>query len=193
MTSADLDTLLRASAPPNATNGANVGAELAELIDDVLESAPRRRRYRRGALIAAIVGALTLSAGAATAADAIWPAFLGGPPDANVAVTVLHPGQAAQTCEISVLVQPTGDATTRSADYLAAKKFLQTHDWSHLRPKRSLMLPTAAEAKAHHIDVRPLLAGTVAAQITNTVTHAGLFRTDLELKGIVDCGKESKQ
>jgi hypothetical protein len=193
MTSQDLDTLLRDSAPRNVTESASAGAELAELIDDVLESAPRRRRFRRGALIAAIVGALTLGAGAATAADAIWPAFLGGPPDANVAVTVLHPGQAAQTCEISVLVKPTGDATTNGADYLAARRFLQTHDWSHLRPKPSLMLPTAAEAKAHHIDVRPLLAGTVAAQITDAVTHAGLFKADLELKGIVHCGKESTQ
>jgi hypothetical protein len=193
MAGTDLDALLETSAPGKVTDAAEVRVELAGLVDAVLVSIPRRRRFRRGALVAAIVGALTLGAGAATAADVIWPGFLGGPPDANVAVTVVRPGQAAQTCQISILVQPTGGATIHSADYLAAKKFLQSHDWSHLRPKPALMQPNAAVAEAHHIDERPLLAGTVGTQITDAVRRAGLFTSDLELKGIVDCGMESKR
>ena len=187
----DLDSVLRESAPDAVTGARSVELALDELVTNTLRLQPRRRRLRLVVISAAVAGALSLGAGASAAANGFWWTFLGGPGDLNLPVTVVQPGEANQDCQIGVLVVPINGATVHSASYLAAKRFLQTHDWSTLKPDPSLMMFSAAFAKAHHINLKPIIAGTVATQITDAFQRSGLPQSQVSLHGVVDCSSGS--
>jgi hypothetical protein len=162
------------------------------LIDGVM-AAPRRRRFRMRAVVGITICALAIGVGATAAADSNWTRLLGAQPDASVAVIVANPGQAGQACQIGILAQSANTDSTTSPHVLAVQKFLRTHDWSHLRPDPSQVEMPPEFAAAHKIDMRPIIAGTVLTQITDAVQQAGLMKTDVVLRGVVDCGIGSKK
>ena len=173
---------LDGSATPSVSANPRVSAELA----DVTNRITRHRRLPHRRLAVAATVALLL--GGATAAGAATGLFgdlvddrLGQHADADFVIEIEVRGDT-YTCWGGIAVMPFYNrpgSTYSEEDYLAAKEFVQEHDWSDLKPDPSLLGSRPATAEN--------LAVTAARSMIETMVDSGLTTDSITTRGYAEC------
>jgi hypothetical protein len=173
---------LDSSAPPSLSARPGVAAELAAVTTRIT----RHRRVPRRGIVAAGVIALVL--GGSTAAAAATGLFsdmvddnLGQHADADFVIEIEVRG-VTYTCWGGVAVMPFYNrpgSTYSEEDYLAAKHYIQDHDWSDLKPDPSLLGNRPATAEQ--------LAITAARSMIEIMQQDGLGVESITTRGTANC------
>lgn len=172
---------LDGSAPTSLSAHPAVAAELAAVTERITAT---RRLPRRGVAIGAIV-ALVLGGSTASAASAglfgdLVDDRLGQRADADFVIEIVI-DDVTYTCWGGIAVMPFDypDKPFSHESYLAAKQFIQDHDWSDLKPDPSLLMGKPPTADA--------LATTAARSMIEIMVDSGLSTDSITTRGTAQC------
>ena len=173
---------LDSSAPPSLSARPAVAAELAAVTNRI---AIRRRIRRRGVVAISVIGLVLGGATAAAAGTGLFGDLvddhLGQHADADFVIEIEVRGET-YTCWGGIAVMPMpSKADYEYENYLAAKRYIQDHDWSDLQPDPSLLMGRPGTAEE--------LAVTAARSMIETMRHDGLGVESISTRGTAECEK----
>jgi len=172
---------LDSSAPPRFSANPAIAAELAAVTSSI--TGPRRlprRGLAIGAIVAIVLGGSTAAAAATGLFGDLVDDRLGQHADADFVIEI-EVGGVEYTCWGGIAVMPYdyADKPFSQEEYLAAKEFIQVHDWSDLEPDPSLLGGRPATAEN--------LAVTAARSMIEIMVDSGLTTDSISTRGTAEC------